>query len=248
MGQDGPPQPPPPTQCQNLGGAGYAREWGTRMGWHARLGPDTPSACGGLGEGRDLLPRGGEGENRCLPWNFTGLTRYWVNFSAEQTLLCSARVADEGGVEAAPGLPLAEETLVIPVLPPVTRHPAVRTPGFLDQAAWPQAARAGASQQTGPLIRPGLLGPRKQDGSGTRDSFGCAGWKLMAGFSLPLFQSIQHFLHSSNPPREEGVKCPVASTFLKQSRPAPLGPGPSVLAPLCPECSGTTQGSLVIVR
>lgn len=146
----------------------------------------------GWGKGETSYPalRGGEGENRCLPWNFTGLTRNWVNFSAEQTLLCSARVADEGGVEAAPGLSLAEETLVILVLPPVTRHPAVRTPGFLEQPACPQAARAAASQQTGPLIRPSLLGPRKQDGSRTRGSFGHGGWKLVPVFSLPLFRLV----------------------------------------------------------
>lgn len=57
--------PPPPAQYQNSGGAGYARGWGTRMGWHARLGLDTLSAHGGLGEGRDLLPsfeRWGGGE------------------------------------------------------------------------------------------------------------------------------------------------------------------------------------------
>ena len=149
-------------------------------------------------------------------------------------------------MEAAPGLPLAEETIVILVLPPVTRHPAVRTPGFLEQPACPQAAQAAASQQTSPLIRPGLLEPRKRDGSGTRGSFGCAERKLVPVFSLPLFRLVQHFLHSSNPPSEEGVWCPVASTFLKQSWPAPLGPGSSVLAPLCPPCSGTTQGSLVV--
>lgn len=218
-------------------------EWDGMPGW----GRIHPLRMEGRGKGETSYPEVERGRtDAALELHRTH--QNWVNFSVEQTLLCSARVADEGGVEAAPGLPLAEETLVIPVLPPVTRHPAGRTPGFLEQPACPQAARAAASQQTGPSIRPGLLGPRKQDGSGTRGSFGCAGWKLMAGFSLPLFRSVQHFLHSSNPLSEEGVQCPVASTFLKQSWPAPLGPGPSVLAPLCPECSGTIQGSLVIVR
>ncbi|XP_070218433.1 phosphorylase b kinase gamma catalytic chain, skeletal muscle/heart isoform isoform X1 [Bos mutus] len=143
----------------------------------------------GKGETSYLALRGGEQGNRCPPWSFTGLTRNWANFSGEQTLLCSAGVADEGGVEAAPGLPLAEETVVILVLPPVTRHPAVRTPGFLEQPACLQAAQAAASQQTGPLIRPGLLGPRKRDGSGTRGSFGCAERKLVPVFSLPLFRA-----------------------------------------------------------
>ena len=53
----------PPTQ--NSGGASCAREWGPWMGWHARLGPATPSVHGGLGEGRDLLlgfERWGAGE------------------------------------------------------------------------------------------------------------------------------------------------------------------------------------------
>ena len=53
MGQDGPHHLP--AQCWNSGGDGGAREWGPWMGWHARLGRDTPSAHGGLGEGRDLL-------------------------------------------------------------------------------------------------------------------------------------------------------------------------------------------------
>ncbi|XP_061257775.1 phosphorylase b kinase gamma catalytic chain, skeletal muscle/heart isoform [Bos javanicus] len=143
----------------------------------------------GKGETSYLALRGGEQGNRCPPWSFTGLTRNWANFSGEQTLLCSAGVADEGGVEAAPGLPLAEETVVILVLPPVTRHPAVMTPGFLEQPACLQAAQAAASQQTDPLIRPGLLGPRKRDGSGTRGSFGCAERKLVPVFSLPLFRA-----------------------------------------------------------
>ena len=52
-------------------------------------------------------------------------------------------------MEAAPGLPLAEETVVILVLPPVTRHPAVRTPGFLEQPACPQAAQAAAPSDLG---------------------------------------------------------------------------------------------------
>lgn len=53
-------------------------------------------------------------------------------------------------------------------------------------------------------------------------------------FYLPLFLLVQHFLQSSNPPCEVGVPYPVASMFLKQSQPAPLGLGLNVLAPFCP--------------
>lgn len=245
MGQDG-PHHPPRTPVELVVPGNGAPGWDGMPGW-VQLHPLCMEGWG-KGETSYSALRGGEQGNRCPPWSFTGLTRNWANFSGEQTLLCSARVADEGGVEAAPGLPLAEETVVILVLPPVTRHPAVKTPGFLEQPACPQAARAAASQQTGPLIRPGLPGPRMRDGSGTRGSFGRAEQKLVPIFSLPLFRSVQHFPHSSDPLSEEGVQCPVASTFLEQSWPAPLGPGLSVLAPLCSRCSGATQGSLVIVR
>ena len=55
----------PTRPVPKLGWRWFAREWGPWMGWHARLGQDTPSVHGGLGEGRDLLSgfeRWGAGE------------------------------------------------------------------------------------------------------------------------------------------------------------------------------------------
>lgn len=184
------------------GGASYAREWGPWMGWHARLGPATPSVHGGLGKGRDLLgfERWGAGEQmpalELQDSPGTGLI-FW-----EQTLLCSARVAD-GGVEAAPRPPAGRGDRCYSCPSPVTRHPAVKTPVFLEQPACPQAAWAATSQQTGPLIRPGLLGPSEME-VGPEAALAVLSRESRAHFSLPLFKFGTAFSHSSNPPSREG--------------------------------------------
>lgn len=56
-------------------------------------------------------------------------------FFQEQIFLCSVGVADWEACEQPRRLLLAEGTVVILILPLVTRHPAVGTPGFLEQLA-----------------------------------------------------------------------------------------------------------------
>ena len=59
---------------------------------------------------------------------------------------CGAQLGLLTGVEQRQlqSLLLAEDTVVILILPLVTRHPAVGTPAFLEQPACPEAARAAA--------------------------------------------------------------------------------------------------------
>lgn len=101
-------------------------------------------------------------------------------FYVEQVLLCSTEVADraEAACEQPRRLLLAEQT-VIPILL-TTRHPAVGTPGFLEQ---PARAAAWLVSRLAPLTGQALLGPERAVGLE-------AVLALLSGNLCPLFLSV----------------------------------------------------------